>query len=233
MKKGMRGLLTSSSMLFLALIACISSSSPSDGQAPIPVTGGEDTAVPQTVGDTAQHQDIPGELPAQRSSHAGDYDSSVTADQNRAPDGDRFTFGRYERPFNASSMDTYYSWLDIQDTLFYQDDMWFYSVITLKGSDSNGKLAGRYGVEIDLDLDGGGDWLVLANAPASTEWSTDGVEVWFDTDNDAGGNTKMDADNPPGGNGYETLVFGEGQRDDPDLAWARVSPNDPNSVQIA
>src|SRR3990170_1088898 len=47
-----------------------------------------------------QHLVIPIDLPAERSSHAGDYDSSTTAGKKVAAGGDRFTFGRFERPFN-------------------------------------------------------------------------------------------------------------------------------------
>jgi len=42
-------------------------------------------------------------------------------------------------------------------------------------------MGGNYGVELDLDVDGRGDWLVLASKPTST-WSTLGVRVWQDTD---------------------------------------------------
>jgi hypothetical protein len=230
MKKGVNGFISSSSMLFLALIACISSSTQPDANAPVPVTGDEVAAVGESTSNPVpEHVDIPGELPAERSSHAGDYDSSLTADKKRAPDGDRFTFGRFERPFNASTMDIYYPYLDIQDTLFYQDDTWFFAVITLKGQDANAKLPGRYGVEIDLDLDGGGEWLVFVDGPSSKDWSTNGVEAWFDTNNDAGGGKTMIADEPPpGGNGFETRMT-----DDPDLVWARISPQDGNTVQLA
>lgn len=77
---------------------------------------GSSTATPapalQTAsspGDTpaatsVQHNLIPVGLPAERSNHAGDYDSSTTAAKREAPGGDRFTFGQYERPFNANSV---------------------------------------------------------------------------------------------------------------------------------
>jgi hypothetical protein len=181
-----------------------------------------------------QHVMVPGDLPATRSGLAGDHDSSITADEQRAPAGDRFTFGRYERPFNADTMDVYHPYIDIQLAEFFMDETWLYGVITVKDDGSGQSLSGKYGFEIDLDVDGGGDWLVMALQPAFTEWTTTGVQVWFDENDDVGGSVKVSADNvPPGGNGYETMVFGSGQEDDPDLAWVRISPDDPYTVQIA
>ena len=80
------------------------------------------TETPVPTATPIQHQSIPGELPADHSGQAGDHDASVTSDQNRAPGGDRFTFGRYERPFNSETMDVYFPYLDIQNSLVYQDD---------------------------------------------------------------------------------------------------------------
>jgi hypothetical protein len=182
-----------------------------------------------------QHVMVPGDLPAVRSGLAGDHDSSSTAAEQRAPGGDRFTFGRYERPFNAGTMDVYFPYLDILISEFYQDDTWMYAVISVKGDEAGGTPDGKYGFEIDLDVDGGGDWLVMAHQPASTEWTTDGVRVWFDENDDVGGAVKVAADNSSSfGDGYETMVFGSGQGDDdPDLAWVRISPDDPNTIQFA
>ncbi len=190
--------------------------------------------ITETMTPVVEHVMVPGELPDVRSGLAGDNDSSTTADENRASGGDRFTFDRFERPFNSTTMDVYFPYLDIQSSEIYQDDTWMYGVITVKDGEADPKLGGRYGFEIDLNLDGGGDWLILAIEPSSTEWTTNGVQVWFDENDDVGGNIKVTADDtPPGSNGYETMVFSDGQGDDPDLAWVRVSPEDPNTVQFA
>lgn len=207
-------------------------------------TGGSDSE--ENVGDTLEvatvtaeptlvvHVEIPGDLPEIQSGVIGDQDSSITADKKRAPSGDRFTFGRFERPFNANTMDIYYPALDIQGGLFYEDDTWLYAEIKFKNDDSSYVLNGKYGFEIDLDVDGGGDWLVLVSEPSSEGWSTNGVEVWFDTNNDVGDATPMYSDDTPiKGNGYETLIFSANHGDDPDLAWGRISPQDPYTVQIA
>jgi hypothetical protein len=211
--------------LLLILLACgpLSTSSgdvpPPDG---IPVTGATPTA------SLIQHQAIPAELPGERSGHAGDQDSSPMADKKRAPSGDRFTFDQFERPFNADTMDVYFPYLDIQDVLVYQDDTWAYAVITVKGRDADDALPGKYALELDLDQDGRGDWFIMVSHPASADWTTDGVQAWSDANNDVGGSTVVTADKAIStGDGYETLS------NDPDGAWARIAPGDPNSIQLA
>ena len=181
------------------------------------------------------HTMVPGEFPAEPSGIVGDQDSSVTADEKRAPSGDRFTFSHFERPFNADTMDVYFPSIDIQGATFFQDDLWLYAEIVLKDTgDEAFSLDGKYGFEIDLDTAGGGDLLVLASNPASTEWSTAGVEVWEDTNDDVGGVTPTITDNvPPVCDGFETRLFGGDGSNDPDLAWARISPADEHVVQIA
>ncbi len=201
----------------------------------MPTTAPKTTpASPPTATATAiEHKDIPVNLPSERRNQAGDHDSSPTAAQKRAPGGDRFTFGRYERPFNANTMDKYYPYLDIVDTAFYEDENWIYAVITLKGTDDNGQLTGRYAFEIDSDLDGRGEWLVLVSQPASKEWSVAGVQAWFDANQDVGGSLAVNADKNGNGNGYETLLVENGQGSDPDLAWARLSPDSAVMVEMA
>jgi hypothetical protein len=208
----------------LAMAACGPSSAPGS----IPGTG--DTPAASAV----QHQLIPAALPQERSAHAGDQDSSGMAGQKRAPGGDRFTFDQFERPFNADTMEVYFPYLDIQDVVIYQDDTWVYAAITVKGTDSNGALPGNYAVELDLNADGRGDWFVLVEHPASTEWSTDGVQVRTDANGDVGGSTVGSSDQAvSGGDGYETLVFAQDHQSDPDAAWARISPDDPHTIQLA
>src|SRR5687767_14401486 len=79
--------------LILLMLAC----SLPGGQATQAVVP-ETSSPPTEIG--IQHQIVPVNLPADRSSHAGDYDSSTTAAKRSAAGGDRFTFARFERPFN-------------------------------------------------------------------------------------------------------------------------------------
>ena len=232
-------ILVSFAVLLLAALACVSSSTPVATEAPlvqpptlVPVIPSS-TSVPTAASTSIPHLDIPNELPAERSSFAGDQDSFITSAEKRAPGGDRFTFGRFERPFNTDPMDVYYPHLDIQEDTVYRDAEWIYVVIVLKGGDADRKLSGKYGMEIDSDLDGRGDWLITVFQPATKEWTTDGVELWFDTNNDVGGSVSVTADDLGRGNGYETKLFDRGFGNDADLAWARLSPQQPYTVQLA
>jgi hypothetical protein len=193
------------------------------------------TAEASPTATKVPHVMIPGELPTEPNGIVGDQDSSVTADEKRAPSGDRFTFSRFERPFNANAMDVYFPSIDIQGAKFFQDDTWLYVEIQLKDTgEADYSLDGKYGFEIDLDTAGGGDLLVLASQPASNEWSTSGVEVWADINDDVGGLEPTITDKTPSVyDGYENLMFGDSTFSDPDLAWVRVSPADPYRVQIA
>jgi len=155
--------------------------------------------------------------------------SSVDATKKMSPAGsDAFVNNLYERPFNANSMDTYLPYIDIVNTQGYIDDTWGYATITLSGNDTNGKLPAKYGVELDLNKDGRGDWLIIASNPTSTQWSTQGVQAWKDTNGDAGGAIPIVADKvPSSGDGYEILVFDQGKgNNNPDGAWVRISPDD-------
>ena len=198
-----------------------------------PTEVSQDTSVAQPVEIAFQHEMIPTDLPAERSSHAGDYDSSKFASKKMAAGGDRFTFGRFERPFNANTMDVYFSQLDIVDTFVFQDESWIYGTVTIKSPDASNALAGKYALELDLDRDGKGDWLIIASNPASTEWSVNGVQAFEDANNDVGDQSAMYSDEHASGDGFEALVFDQGNGNDPDTAWARISPTNPNTVEIA
>lgn len=180
-----------------------------------------------------QHQVFPISLPQNRSSHAGDYDSSVTAAQKKANGGDRFTFERFERPFNANTMDIYYPNLDIIDTFVYQDETWIYGTIQVVDRSAASASPYRFGMQLDVEVDGKGDYLVLGLNPATTDWTTDGVQVFFDTNSDVGDLTAMFTDLEATSDGFETMIFDQGTGDDPDIAWIRVSPNDSNTVELA
>jgi hypothetical protein len=180
------------------------------------------------------HTAFPVGLPASNSGIAADQDSSRTSADNTAGGGDRFTYGEYERPFNSIAMDKYFPYLDIKQYEILQDDTWIYTTIVLRSRNDDGTLPGQYALEIDNDIDGRGDWLILASAPVSTDWSTANVQVWEDANNDVGGNEPVNADENPGFvDGYETNVFDSGKGSDADTAWARISPDNQNAVQIA
>ena len=208
--------------------------SSSDAVTPATAEVNPATLVPTAAEEILVHTNVPGEAPADVSYKSGDQDSSPMADKKRSPGGDRFTFGRFERPFNADTMDVYFPDLDIQDTWLVEDELWIYAGLVLKSTSDDGALRGKYGFEIDSDVDGGGDWLVLVDQPASLEWSTSGVHVLFDANEDVGGLPKVNADSPQTvGDGYESVLLDSDNGDDPDLAWSKVVLQEPVTVQFA
>jgi hypothetical protein len=228
-------------VLFAAMLACNVPGSATEAPATEPPTAPPTELV--TVVDTPtiapateipiQHLVFPVSLPPNRSGHAGDNDSSVTADQKKANGGDRFTFERFERPFNAESMDVYYPNLDIIDTFVYQDDTWIYGTIQVVDRSAASVTPYRFAMQLDVEVDGKGDFLVIAADPASIDWTTDGVQVYTDANSDVGDLTAMLTDAGSTGDGFETMIFDQGKGDDPDTAWIRVSPDDANTVEIA
>jgi hypothetical protein len=91
-----------------------------------------------------------------------------------------------------------------------------------------------YGVEVDTDLDGHGDWLVTGPLSEGTDWSTDGVRACRDANGDVGGPTAMRSDTPNASrDGYEDCVFENGYGISPDEAWIRRDPGHSDRVQIA
>jgi hypothetical protein len=227
--------------LIFVIVACSGNAAP--GAAGVNAT--EPPATSEVIPDTGSatepptpeivHKVIPSELPENRANHAGDQDSSVLADKKQASGGDRFTFSQFERPFNGNSMDIYYANLDILDVTLFTDDLFVYGSIIFKSlAEAPDGTLGGYAMEFDLDLDGTGDVLVITGRPGSTDWTTDGVQVWFDANNDVGGQKVVRADETSfTGDGYESKVFDSGTGNDPDLAWVRISPSDANTIQIA
>ena len=177
---------------------------------------------------------MPVGLPAERADQAGDVDSSPNAYKAQVTGGDVFVHGLYERPFNTDPMDKYFAYLDIVDTKGFKDDTWGYASITLQNVDENGALPGQYAAELDLDREGRGEWLIRVIAPSTTDWTRQGVQAWRESNDDVGGVAIMTADSKPrGGDGYDELVFDEGNGSLTDGAWARISPNDPQTVELA
>jgi hypothetical protein len=163
-----------------------------------------------------------------------DQPSKETAPQKRAYGGDEYPLGRYERPFTADDME-YLPFIDIVQTVLFRDDAdWVYTGILVAESPTlGGERRLLYGFELDNDLDGRGDVLVVAEFPPDHEWTTDGVQVWQDVNEDIGGAQPMKPDAPVSGDGYEVLIFDAGVGEDPDLAWVRRSPNQKEMIEIA
>ena len=222
-----------------AMLACNSSSTATEvvptNQPPTePVAVVETATNPPPTEIPILHQIFPVDLPSSRSGQAGDQNSSVTANQKKSNGGDKFTFEQFERPFNANTMDVYFPELDIIDTLVYQDNTWIYGTIKVVDRGAANSSPYRFAMQLDTNVDGKGDFLVVASNPPSTDWTTDGVQVYFDANSDVGNLTSMVADkDAPGGDGFEQMLFDQGKGNDPDAAWVRVSPDDTHTVEIA
>jgi hypothetical protein len=144
------------------------------------------------------------------------------APQKRAPAGaDVYAGNRYERPFTAEAMD-YLPDVDLLRVELRVDPPWVYLTFQFAAPRADGIGKTMYGAEFDTNRDGRGEYLVWGASPAGANWSTDGVEVWQDSNSDVGGAHPQLTDAPwTGGNGYDRKLFSGGQGADPDLAWIR------------
>jgi len=160
-----------------------------------------------------------------------DVRSDVTANENRAPYGDAYNINRFERPFTQDM--TYISDMDILSYTLGLDDTWYFVSIELIGRDPNNSMGINFGVEVDLDWDGYGDFIVWGSPQYTTDWSTDTVQVFRDSNHDTAGLSSARSDAVFDGDGYENLVFDRGVGDDPDLAWVRMNAGDRADIQFA
>lgn len=238
MKKISSRLTTALITIFAAMLACNGSGSTTEVPVEQPPT--ELVTILDTPANSSQtespiqHQVIPVALPQSRSGQAGDQDSSLTAEQKKSNGGDRFTLEQFERPFSPDPMDVYFPDLDIINTNVFQDDMWIYGTIKVVDRSAVTIAPYRFAMQLDVQLDGRGDWLILALNPSSSDWTTDGVQVYFDANGDVGNLTPMASDKDAlTGDGFEQMVFDQGKGDDADAAWVRISPDDSNTVEIA
>jgi hypothetical protein len=160
-----------------------------------------------------------------------DANSSKTGDKKYTSAGENYIGGLFERPFTADKMD-YRGDLDIQKAEIFSDPGFYTVTIFLNTYDPQKSAGLMFGVEIDNDIDGRGDFLVWVQSPKANQWSTDGVKVLTDNDGDVGGKTVLQSDAPSNGNGYDLTLF-PAAKADPGTAWSRIAPNNPTAIQIA
>jgi hypothetical protein len=183
-----------------------------------------------TLTPEPQHLVQPG-FPSSLQFYISDFVSEGSAKDKTAL-GDSYLWSRLERPFTAQTM-LYHNYLDIYQVNLEVREEWTYFTIVLMGKlPQDAEVS--FAVELDVDHDGRGDYLVLAALPPGASWTSEGVRVLEDADDDIGGLFPLYVEEPaPPGNGYEREIFNSGEGLDRDLAWARRDPEYHNQLQLA
>ena len=209
------------------------SDSTNDFVSPTPLVQATETSAPMTSVTKAIPVSGHTMEPVQMALPSGKLVYDVRSSGNAAPYGDTYKLNRLERPFSKDM--TYVPDLDIVTFNLSQDADWYYVSIELSGKDPNDSLGINYGVEIDLNADGFGDYILWAHPPYTSDWSTSTVQVYKDSNHDTGGLSSLQADSSSQGNGYDTLVFdgSASQNEDPDLAWVRMNGGPKAIIQLA
>jgi hypothetical protein len=89
-------------------------------------------------------------------------------------------------------------------------------------------------VEIDLDSDGFGDYLIWGEGPYTTDWDTLPVKIFQDLNHDTSGVSSTRSDAPIETDGYESLIFdGSINQQNPDTAFVKYVPGPEAAVQFA
>ena len=191
----------------------------------------ENTATPEPEpSPTIEHLVQPGE-PGNPNTWVTDNSTKSRA-ASKSTGADLFNTNILERPFTSEVMD-YQAHLDLARVNLSASSPWIYITFVLEGAPPEDSEA-VYALEIDLESDGRGDWLVLGKVPAGTEWTTAGAQAFKDDNEDVGGFSPMNAENPNASrDGYETLVFEDYFGSDPDAVWIRRDPGSSNQVQLA
>lgn len=160
-----------------------------------------------------------------------EIDTAYTADRKFAL-GDSFRLSNFERPFTAVDM-VYHPETDLVRILLSRDVYFYYFTIELSGIDEKKDYpSASYGIEMDTDRDGRGDYLLWAQGDSSTEWNINNVMLLYDSNGDVGGSRPVRPDNDRG-NGYDEVIFSAEVLTDPDSAWKRVDPTNSSIIQLA
>jgi len=203
---------------------------PTDTPAPQPTATPEDTVAPTQI----VHSAIPANSFYEADQVAVDCNTGARlpsgSNQINVSGCDYWSREFLERPADSNG-GAYVPALDILWSQVGKSSPWVFlrTKVTSLAAEPTGF---QTGFEIDTNIDSRGNYLVLASELKSTQWTTDGVQVWQDTNNDVGGAKSFTYDQNQS-NGYETELFNAGVGSDPDLAWVRISPNDSSIVEFA
>lgn len=191
---------------------------------------------------SATATDIPDETTPFSGLKPGDPPAAISfmddTSEKRAPDagfangGDAFSDNQYERPFTSDMK--YRPELDIQRASFSQDANWYYVTIQLAGTNpANGKFTANYGVELDTNKDGRGEYVIWTLPAYSQQWKRINTRIYGTSTNMVGGEHPMLSDAPWVGATYDKLLFVGLTDTTHSDAWVRIAPNTTDSIQIA
>lgn len=215
----------------IALSACGFGTKNSETPTEPPATNVPATEAPATEAPIV-HTTIPSE-PVKTLGNASDNDEVKSYSNLDVNFGDDFAKNRFERPFTPE-MGTYLPEIDIVNFSIGEDDNFFYVTLNLGGLATAGQApTGHYAIELDSDIDGRAELLIVANPAFTTEWSTNGVQIFADDNGDVGGEDVKRNDANYTGDGYEKLMFDSGNGANPDLGWARFVNGETPAIQIA
>jgi hypothetical protein len=203
-----------------------STSTPTTGSIPVTATGTISAVTAVFTGSP------PGEPPASIGSWLTDPMTPAKAKDGYAIAGDDFAHNLFERPLDTAL--AYQPDIDILGATLTLDSQWLYINIQLNGTGAGKEtLDANYGVELDVNLDGRGDFVIWAQPPFTTTWSRDTLTVYGTSTNMVGGTRPLLSDAPWKGETYNKILFDVKTSPDMNAAWVRVSPKDPKILQIA
>jgi len=218
-------------LLAVALSACGFGTKNSEQPTELPPTSVPVTEAPATEAPIV-HTTIPSQ-PVETIGNASDNDEVKSYSNLDVNFGDDFSKNRFERPFTAE-MGAYLPEIDIVNFSIGEDDNFFYVTLNLGGLATTGQApTGHYAIELDSDVDGRAELLIVANPSFTTDWSTNGVQIFADDNGDIGGDNVKRSDSNYAGDGYEKLMFDSGKGANPDLGWARFVNGETPAIQIA
>jgi hypothetical protein len=184
---------------------------------------------PTLNGTNVPEQNKPGN-PGKPAQTIVDFNTQSMAGQHRS-NADYYDANLLERPFDSQMI--YRGDVDIQKAEIFTDGLYDYFSIYLADFTNPKAKENKYGIDLDIDFDGRGDFLAWVGGNQTQTWQNTSVALYADADNDVGGKTPLNSDAPSAGNGYEKTISSSENPIIPDAIWARISPNNPNVVQIA
>ena len=154
------------------------------------------------------------------------------SDQEGLVEGDDFVHTIFERPFQAQDM-LYKPYVDIVEIKSGEDEKFYYFSIKLNGGDEYDSIGGSYGIEIDVDLDGRGDFLIYSTYQYVKGWGNR-VFVYEDFNNDVGGdNPTISESYLKSSDGYEYPIHTNFLEFYNDSVWKQRSPFEDYAIEFA